>query len=136
MDDNWKLIVEEMYDKIGMVYEDTATGELYRMFGLVHGESDYYYGLYGIDGEGLALISCVGSLENCGYKLLDDYIETVCPYCSNESLTLVEYGDNFGPNNVRVEGLEHYVCSKCPNCYETPRQFRYRMDKISDAYKG
>jgi hypothetical protein len=75
------------------------------------------------------------SLEGAGYKLLENFVETKCPWCGKESLTFETYSDIFGPKEILIEGLEHYVCSNnCLNDYETPRQRRDRSDKTHAAY--
>lgn len=133
---NFDKIVEEYYEYFGMVYEDERTAERYRFLGILYSYDDLYYSMHGMEGAGLKLLSCVGSPEGHGFKRLDDFVETQCPWCGNHSLTLETYSDRFGPKEVLVEGLEHYVCSNdCLNDYETPQQLRARCDKTDEAYK-
>lgn len=60
---NWELLVERYRDKINQKYQDNQ-GNLYRFFGLVHSDDDYYYGLWDVKNRTLALSSCVGRLED------------------------------------------------------------------------
>ena len=73
---NWNLIKREYDPLIGNMYIDQK-GKEWKFFGLVDGESDYYYGM-SCDGE-LLLLSCVGHIESFdftpvtpGTSLLDD----------------------------------------------------------------
>jgi len=50
------------------MYKDEQ-GKLYRLFGVVHAEDDYYYGLMDDKGK-LTLATCVGSLETNGFTLV------------------------------------------------------------------
>lgn len=45
-------------------------GVRHRFFGVVHGDDDYYYGMSS-PGQGVMLLSCVGSLETHGFKLAE-----------------------------------------------------------------
>ena len=133
---NWELLTEEYYELYGRVYECSRTLDRYRFLGILDSYDDYYYVMDGMDGAGLQLLSCVGSPEGFDFHLVEDFVETICPWCKNKSLTLETYSDRFGPKKVLVEGLEHYVCSNdCLNDYETPQQLRARCDKIDEAYK-
>lgn len=134
MTDNWKLLTDEYYELIGRVYREDRSGEDFRFFGLVYGSDDLYYGMHGIDGAGMRLLSCVGNIEAFGFTLLDDFVETVCPYCGEETLQLTTHVDMYGPKEVYVEDIEGYDCSNCDNTYHTPQQERDRMDKIREAY--
>jgi hypothetical protein len=136
MIDNWSKLIEEYNDFIGMIYENEHTGELYRFFGLVHSDDDYYYGMYGIDGAGLQLLSCVSTPELMGFKLHKDYVEVTCPYCGKDTLKLETYSDRFGPKELEITDLQHYVCTAaCINDHETPQQYRDRYSKILEAYE-
>jgi len=63
---NWRLLVEECGPLIGEYFKDSYGG-VFRFFGLVHGDEDYYYGLWNITTRELTLASCVGNLEGHGY---------------------------------------------------------------------
>lgn len=65
---NWRLIVNEYRAFIGKRYRDHK-GQEWSFFGLVHGDDDYYYGMFR-KGESV-LLSCVGSIEGHGYELVD-----------------------------------------------------------------
>lgn len=71
MNDNWKLILEEYQELISKKFINEL-GIVYIFFGLVHGDDDYYYGLWDWQARNLLLISCVGSLEMMGYVLVED----------------------------------------------------------------
>ena len=62
----WRAIVKAAEPLIGKEFRNTA-GNTYRFFGVVHGEDDYYYGM--ADKNSVRLLSCVGSIEDHGYKL-------------------------------------------------------------------
>lgn len=62
---NWRDIVKQYEPLIDKRFVD-RNGEVYRFFGVVHGVSDYYYGLSSKQG-GVRLLSCVGSLEGHGF---------------------------------------------------------------------
>ena len=66
---NWRAILKEIEPLIGREFIEERTGERWRLFGLVHGDDDYYYGLH--RAGKLCLSSCVMSLEGCGYRLAD-----------------------------------------------------------------
>ena len=136
MSDNFKDIVEEYYENFGRVYEEERTAERYRFLGILYSYDDLYYAMSNEEGGDLKLLSCVGSPEGFGFKLVEGFVETKCPWCGDKTLTLETYSDRFGPKEVLVEGLEHYVCSNdCLNDYETPQQLRARCEKIDEAYK-
>lgn len=65
---NWREIVRECEPLIGRRFL-SHDGKEYYFFGVVHGDDDYYYGMNSQAGEGLMLLSCVGSLEGHGYTL-------------------------------------------------------------------
>lgn len=64
---NWREIVKECEPLIDQKYID-SNGDQYAFFGVVHGGDDFYYGMFG--GGKLKLLSCVGSIEGHGYKLI------------------------------------------------------------------
>jgi hypothetical protein len=70
IDTNWELIVERYHKHIGDIYEDDD-GTRYRLFGLVHGDDDYYYGLTNMKTGKLMLYSCVGALE---FKKIGEFL--------------------------------------------------------------
>lgn len=68
---NWRKIVSEIEPFFGRHYEESRTGDKYQLFGLVHGDDDYYYGMIKLgDNQKLKLLSCVGSIESFGCDLL------------------------------------------------------------------
>ena len=64
---NWRAIVKETEPLIGKTF--TNRGEDFCLFGIVHGGDDYYYGMIGSK-SGLRLLSCVGSIDTHGFRLL------------------------------------------------------------------
>ena len=71
---NWRAILKEVESLIGRDFLEERTGIVWRFFGLVHGDDDYYFGMYHSTGPGagkLCLSSCVGSLETNGYTLIE-----------------------------------------------------------------
>ena len=69
-DDNWKNIVKEYSNIIGRKFKDNHSKKIFSFFGIVHGDDDYYYGMCDNENK-VVLVSCVGSLENMGFDLLD-----------------------------------------------------------------
>ena len=64
--DNWTLITTEERKRIGRKFKDRH-GRHYYFFGIVDGYDDYYYGMNSRK-YGMVLLSCVGSIEGCGFK--------------------------------------------------------------------
>lgn len=62
---NWRAIVKDISPLIGKRFRDHR-GDVYSFFGVVHGDDDYYYGMFG--GGKLRLLSCVGSIEGHGFE--------------------------------------------------------------------
>jgi hypothetical protein len=62
---NWRAIVKETAPLIGKRFRDQR-GDVYSFFGVVHGDDDYYYGMFGC-GK-LQLLSCVGSIAGHGFE--------------------------------------------------------------------
>ena len=65
---NWRKIIEESNPLIDRRYVDEK-GNVWNFFGVVHGGDDFYYGMW--REEHMVLLSCVGSIEGHGFKLLD-----------------------------------------------------------------
>ncbi len=65
---NWRSIVKEVNPLIDRRYVDEK-GNVWNFFGVVHGGDDFYYGMWR-KGH-MTLLSCVGSIEGHGFKLLD-----------------------------------------------------------------
>lgn len=63
---NWRNIVKDCEHLIGETY--MYKGTEYILFGLVHGDDDYYYGMSSTEGRNM-LLSCVGSIEGYGFTL-------------------------------------------------------------------
>jgi hypothetical protein len=66
---NWRSIVKKAESMIGKQFLEERNGKVWRFFGVVHGDDDYYYGM-SRPGE-LCLASCVGSLEVNGFTLVE-----------------------------------------------------------------
>jgi hypothetical protein len=64
-DCTWIKLINQHQRDFDCIYIN-SDGLEYRFFGLVHGEDDYYYGMYR-NGD-LLLLSCVGNLDTHGYK--------------------------------------------------------------------
>ena len=67
---NWRQIVKECTPLIGGSYR-AKDGTKYVLFGIVHGDDDYYYGMASDEGRNM-LLSCVGSIEGYGFTLIVD----------------------------------------------------------------
>jgi hypothetical protein len=63
--DNWTKLVEENEALLGRHFIDESDDKKYYFFGLVHGDDDYYYGMWG---DNLKLLSCAIDLEGHGFK--------------------------------------------------------------------
>lgn len=63
---NWRTIAEEIDSLIGSHFVD-KDDKVWQLFGLVHTNEDYYYGIQDNDGKA-RLLSCVGSLETWGLE--------------------------------------------------------------------
>ena len=68
---NWRNILKRVESLIGREFLEERTGLTWHFFGLVHGDDDYYYGMFR-EGK-LCLSSCVGSLEGNGYTLIGEF---------------------------------------------------------------
>lgn len=70
---NWRLIVKEYAPLIGRRYRRDHDGRVFTFYGIVHSDDDYYYGMWSSESferpEGV-LLSCVSSIEGCGYTLV------------------------------------------------------------------
>jgi hypothetical protein len=65
---NWRSIVNDHAHLLNRQYKDKDDNE-YTFFGVVFGGDDYYYGLW--NRFGLRLLSCVGSIEDFGFTLIE-----------------------------------------------------------------
>lgn len=64
MDSNWKKLLEEYEPLIGRTFIDNFDYSEWKLFGLVHGDDDYYFGLCEVDVPfDWILVSCVGHLN-------------------------------------------------------------------------
>lgn len=65
---NWRNIINETEPLIGkwFINED---GLKFKLFGVVHSNDDYYYGMVDSDGV-MCLYSCAGDLDMFGFSLL------------------------------------------------------------------
>jgi hypothetical protein len=67
---NWRDLVRQYEPLIGRRYRDRHhDNKEYVFFGLVHGERDYYFGMWTKDD--CRLLSCVGDPEGYGLELVD-----------------------------------------------------------------
>jgi len=66
---NWRQIIKESEPFFGKFYLDKE-GEVYCFVGIMCASDDYYYCLISKTGE-LKMLSCVGSIEDHSYKILD-----------------------------------------------------------------
>lgn len=71
---NWREIVRETTPLIGKRFRDDRNGLDYHFFGVVHGDDDYYYGMY--RAGDLRLLSCVGSIKGHGFTMLGSAART------------------------------------------------------------
>lgn len=67
---NWRAIIKACDHLIGRHYRRDIDGTVWRFYGVVHADDDYYYGLFSRD-QVPRLISCAGSIESCGYTLME-----------------------------------------------------------------
>lgn len=74
---NWRKIVKENEALIGEIFRDKK-GDVYSLFGLVHGGDDYYYGMYSQE-HGMRLLSCVGNLESWDFTQFNEIV--ICDGC-------------------------------------------------------
>lgn len=65
--ENWIALTTECEPLLGKDFID-CNGTLFRFFGLVWTDDDYYYGMFTREGKTL-LLSCVGSLDAHGFVL-------------------------------------------------------------------
>ena len=63
---NFRDIVAETFHLFGKRFKDER-GKVYRYFGVVYSRDDLYYGMTDMENRCL-LVSCVGSLEESGFK--------------------------------------------------------------------
>lgn len=63
---NWRLIVRESEPLLDKPFT-APDGDVWHLFGIVHGSDDIYYGMCR-NGQ-IKLLSCVGSLASHGYEL-------------------------------------------------------------------
>jgi len=65
---NWRKIVAESEPFLNKNFIDRKGNE-FIFFGVVHGNDDYYYGMWPVGDYKPVLLSCVGSIECHGYVL-------------------------------------------------------------------
>jgi hypothetical protein len=73
---NWREIVAETETMIGKEFVNEHD-ERFRLFGIVHADDDYYYGMHGE--SGMRLLSCVGNIESFGYRLVAPSVVEAAP---------------------------------------------------------
>ena len=67
---NWRDIVNESETILGRDFKD-RNGEIYRFFGLVWSDDDFYYGMFS-NSNNMRLLSCVGSIDGHGFTLIEE----------------------------------------------------------------
>lgn len=70
---NWRAIVKRSEPLLGKRFNSERDGPGWTFFGVIHGDDDYYYGMYR-DGK-YQLLSCVGSLEGWGFTVDADQFD-------------------------------------------------------------
>jgi hypothetical protein len=70
---NWRKIVQECEPLFGRQYRADRTGKHFSLAGVMLGDDDYYYVLWPVEGGGVQLLSCVGSIEGFGYSLINEH---------------------------------------------------------------
>lgn len=68
---NWRLIIKECEDLFHkeFVYDYGDGDNVWILYGIVHTNEDYYYGMINKNSKKTSLLSCVGSLDTHGYYL-------------------------------------------------------------------
>ena len=66
---NWRALLKECLPLEGGRFRNRI-GHEYTFIGLMDGFDDYYYVLFSPQ-QGVALLSCVGSIENHGFEQID-----------------------------------------------------------------
>lgn len=70
-DSNWEAIIKEAEPYIDRWFTDECKN-YYKLFGVVHGSDDYYYGIWDDECRQIMLLSCVidltGYFNTYGYK--------------------------------------------------------------------
>lgn len=82
---NWRMIVKECEPLLDQCFIGPDGAEYY-LIGILHGSDDYYYAMRG-GKYGLALLSCVGSIESFGYTLAESPGKTkafTCAICEDD----------------------------------------------------
>lgn len=67
---SWRSIIAESLPLMGKTFADNR-GNRFLFFGVVWGKDDYYYGFTPQGGGKIQLLSCVGSIAQHGYTLID-----------------------------------------------------------------
>lgn len=65
---NWRILVKKYEKLLNTQYKDGA-GKVYTFFGLVHASDDYYFGMSENSTKKRVLLSCVGDIEDFGFKV-------------------------------------------------------------------
>ena len=63
---NWRSIIHESEPFFGKTYIDEK-GKSFVFAGVMHSDDDYYYVMW--NKKKTVFLSCVGSIESCGYTL-------------------------------------------------------------------
>jgi len=73
---NWRLIISEVESLFGRQFKG-PNGELWRFFGLVHSQDDYYYGMSNCATGRLSLLTCVTNFSGHDFTLVPEGEEIV-----------------------------------------------------------
>lgn len=65
---NWRAIIEETEPLFGRYYIG-PNGSRCKLFGVMWADDDFYYAMWDIEPREFHLLTCVGSIENQGFKL-------------------------------------------------------------------
>ena len=64
---NWRILFKEYSDRYGHRFVDRH-GEVFTFVGLVDADDDYYFLMIAVSTGRAQLLSCVGNIEDFGYK--------------------------------------------------------------------
>ena len=70
---NWRSIIKEYQDLYDRKFVEERSGLIYTFCGIVHASDDYYYLMW--REKDMRLVTCVGSLTQCGFILLEEEVD-------------------------------------------------------------
>jgi hypothetical protein len=71
---NWRLIVAETEHLLGTTFINIdKPNEIYTLFGIVHGEDDFYYGMSRNADKAVRLVSCCMNLKVAGWRMYNEW---------------------------------------------------------------